>query len=172
MYRKRQHIRSLCRVYLALNVVSKMLDEKRNLRRKIIKKLLLGSSVLPLSGAFSAVSGSQSKLVTVDTLYHSLKFPEKTFTSVVEFWANHPSFNSHKLDCCEKPSLIFLKKRIFSKICGETGLVTTRVQYESMSTYMSHVEFLKQKYNLKVSRKGDSKIIISSNEIIAVDKIS
>jgi hypothetical protein len=114
----------------------------------------------------------RSEAVTVDTRFYSLKYSNTSFANVDEFWEAHSQCNSIEEDSSDRPSLLFDRKRIFMKMCKDTGSIVSRVKYRNRDAYLSHSQFLARKYGLKVVENGASELVFSSNELMAVDKIS
>ncbi len=149
-----------------------MLKNHYFLRRKFIKNIIFGTSTVSLSGIIGFFRFNSSEVITVDTQFQSLKHPNISYTNINDFWNAHSECNSIDEDSFDKPNLLTQRKRVFMKICNKTGNIISRVQYKNRDAYLSHLQFLSEKYGLKVKQKGSSQYICSSKELLSIDVIT
>jgi hypothetical protein len=139
-------------------------------RRLLIAKAIRGS--FSFVGLMSLLPLSNQNTIIVDTTFYSLKYPGKIFENMDEFWAAHPACNSRQNDLEDIYDSDLLPKRVFLKACKTSGRVLSRVIYRDMNTYIQHSNFLRDKYSLKISKKSKSRFVLSSDELVAIDKVS
>lgn len=124
----------------------------------------LGSKLLHL---LTKSEGEQGILVRIS--FHSMKYPNKKYTAIEDFWQDHPA-----LLAASNSSLNVLKdvagQRLAARILP-SGHPAYEVYYPSLKAYFDHSHYLTQAYGVLSERLSDSCFKYTSQDFFAVDEI-
>ncbi len=124
----------------------------------------LGSRLLHL---LTKAEDEQGILVRIS--FHSKKYPNKMYSTIEDFWQEHPALLS-----ASNSSLNVLKnvagQRLAARILS-TGQPACEVYYPSFEAYLDHSHYLRQSQGVLCEQLSESCYKYTSQDFFAVDEI-
>jgi hypothetical protein len=148
----------------------------KNFTRRAVMRKLIAPFLALLSGRVNSLASDKddhdSGVVEVTTHFQSLKYTDRRFTCLEDFWREHESDIRYSKAIRGFSRIIGIEgKKIEATICGKSGLPKYVTVYKSMQSYRMHIDLFKRTYQLKETKVNNSVFQYEGEYTITTDTI-